>query len=134
MKTPPRRESAIQTAVLACLRAHGILCWPQNREKANWRRASHVGFRGLPDIGGILRGGQAIQVEVKRPGEDLSRYQVGAHAMLRKQGAAVFTVSSVEDVRRALELLPAPAVVPSPTFGGQPISWATQRRLSADGP
>ena len=26
------------------------------------------------------------------------------------------------------------AVVPSPTFGGQPISWATARRISADGP
>ena len=26
------------------------------------------------------------------------------------------------------------AVVPSPTFGGQPISWATARRISKDGP
>ena len=26
------------------------------------------------------------------------------------------------------------SVVPSPTFGGQPISWATARRLSKDGP
>jgi len=24
--------------------------------------------------------------------------------------------------------------VPSPTFGGQPISWATARRISKDGP
>ena len=26
------------------------------------------------------------------------------------------------------------AIVPSPTFGGQPISWATARRISKDGP
>jgi hypothetical protein len=99
-----RKESAIQPAILGCLRAYGILCWPQNREKGNWRRASHVGFKGLPDIGGVMRGGRAIQVEVKKPGEPLGPYQRAAHEMLTKQGALVFTVTCVDDVQRALGL------------------------------
>ena len=103
VKTPPRRESEIQAAVLACLRAHGILCWKQNREKGNWRRASHVGFRGMPDIVGVLPGGQAVFVEVKRPGEGLSPYQDGAHRMLVAQGAKVATVRSVDDIKEWLD-------------------------------
>ena len=93
-----RKESAIQAAVLGCLRAHGVLCWPTNREKGNWRRATHVGFRGLPDISGVMQSGRAIFVEVKRPGQELSIFQSSAHALLRSQGAAVFTAWCVEDV------------------------------------
>lgn len=97
-----RRESAIQASVLAVLRAHGILCWPQNREKGGRNRASHVGFRGLPDIGGILPDGRAIQVEVKRPGQSLSIWQRSAHELLRSQHAVVFTVTSIDETRTAL--------------------------------
>ena len=97
-----RKESAIQTAVMGCLRAYGVLCWPQNREKGGRNRASHYGFKGIPDIGGVLRGGRSIMVEVKRPGETLAPYQVGAHALLRSHGVLVFNVTRVEDVARAL--------------------------------
>ncbi len=99
----PRRESEIQTAVLGCLRAHGVLCWPTNRERAGRARASHVGFKGLPDISGVLPSGRAIFVEVKRGIEKLSPHQVAAQAMLTKQGAVVFTARCVEDVPRALK-------------------------------
>jgi hypothetical protein len=101
--TPKRKESAIQAAVLGCLRAHGVLCWPTNREKGNWRRASHVGFKGLPDISGVLKGGRAIFVEVKRPGEVPNVWQKGAHALLQSQGALVFTVTCVEEIKPKLD-------------------------------
>jgi len=101
---PRRREAEIQAAVIGCLRAYGILCWPQNREKGNWKRASHMGFKGLPDIGGVLRNGRALQVEVKRPGEKPDKWQLAAHAMLRAQNALVLVVCSVEDVRKELGL------------------------------
>lgn len=97
-RAKPRKESVIQAAVLGCLRAHGVLCWVQNREKGNWRRASHFGFRGIPDIGGVLKGGRAVFVEVKRPGKVPNLWQKGAHALLASQGALVFTVTCVEDV------------------------------------
>ncbi len=99
-----RPESQIQVAVMAYLRARGILCWPQNREKSGRgaRGAGHVGFRGLPDIGGVLPGGRAIHVEIKRPGGKPSPHQVGAIAMLRKQGALVFVASSVEEAEQGL--------------------------------
>ncbi len=101
--TPKRKESAIQAAVMACLRAHGILCWPMNRERASWgRRASHIGFKGIPDIGGVLKGGRAVFVEVKRPGVVPGIWQNSAHVLLRSQGALVFTATCVEDVQSAL--------------------------------
>ena len=128
LRAPQRRESAIQAAVLGCLRAHGVLCWPLNRERAGYRRASHIGFRGLPDIGGVLTGGRAVFVEVKRGSEQPSAYQRAAHEMLRAQGALVFTAWGVEDVAPGLR------EIPPPTMGGQPISWATARRISRDGP
>lgn len=128
LRPPARRESAVQAAVLGCLRAHGVLCWPMQRERAGYRRASHIGFKGIPDIGGVLKGGRAVFVEVKRGIEKPSPYQVAAHEMLRAQGALVFTAWGVEDVEPGLR------GVPSPTVGTQPISWATHKRISADGP
>lgn len=99
-----RPESQIQAAILAYLRARGILCWPQNREKSGRgaRGARHVGFRGLPDIGGVLPGGRAIHVEVKRSGGKPSPHQVGAMQMLAQQGALVFMASSIEQVEEQL--------------------------------
>ncbi len=97
-----RKESAIQAAVMGCLRAYGILCWPQNREKGGRNRAAHYGFKGIPDIGGVMPGGRAIHVEVKCGREKPSPYQVAAQEMLRKQGAVVFTVWNIEDVGKGL--------------------------------
>lgn len=99
-----RKESEIQSAVLGALRAYGVLCWPQNREKGGGpRRASHVGFKGLPDIGGVLPGGRALFVEVKRPDAELSRFQFAAHRLLEQQGAYVFVARCVEDVVAGLQ-------------------------------
>lgn len=99
-----RKESSIQAAVLAVFRGYGILCWPMNREKGGRNRAAHVGFKGLPDIGGVLPGGRAFFAEVKRPGETLGPYQVGARARLTAQGAFVCTVRSVEDAQAAAKI------------------------------
>lgn len=94
-----RRERDVQAAVLAIFRAHGILLWKQNREKAGRRYAPHFGFRGLPDLGGVLPGGRAIHVEVKRPGAKPTPAQVGAMQMLARQGAFVCLVRSVEEAQ-----------------------------------
>lgn len=95
-----RKESSIQAACLAVFRAYGIVCWPQNREKGGRNRAVHVGFNGLPDIGGVLPGGRAFFAEVKRPGQNLTPHQLGAAEMLRQQGALVCVVRSVEWAHR----------------------------------
>ena len=99
-----RRESHLQAAVLATFRAYGILCWPMNREKGGRNRAAHVGFKGLPDIGGVLPGGRAFFCEVKRPGKRPTPHQVGAMYELHKQGAFVCTVSSVEQAQGQAEM------------------------------
>jgi VRR-NUC domain len=97
---PPRqrRERVIQHQILRLLRAHGILAWGQNRERAGRTRASHVGFPGLPDIAGVFSGGRALFIEVKRPGAPLTRQQGAALGRLAEQGAATFVAHSPAEV------------------------------------
>lgn len=97
-----RPERAIQRAVLDVLRAHGILAWGVNRERAGRARASHVGFPGHPDIAGVLPGGQALFLEVKRPGQQLTQTQRLALARLGEQGAAAAMVRSVDEATALL--------------------------------
>jgi hypothetical protein len=97
-----RKESALQAAVLAVLRGHGLIMWKLNREKAGPRYAPHVGFRGLPDLGGVIPGsGRACFVEVKRKGQVPSPHQVAALRMLAKAGAFVCLVHDVEEAQDA---------------------------------
>ena len=69
---------------------------------------------GSPDLVGMLRapmrhGPNAewlsywFCLEIKRPGEELSEDQVKCHARWRARGALVYTVTSVEEARKALE-------------------------------
>ena len=99
-----RRESELQAAVLAVFRGYGVAMWKTNREKAGRRYAPHVGFRGLPDLSGVLPGGRAIFVEIKLPGKKPTPNQRGALAMLHDLGAFVCTVSSVEQAQGQAEM------------------------------
>jgi hypothetical protein len=97
-----RPEAQLQAAVLAVLRGHGLIMWKLNREKAGPRYAPHVGFKGLPDLGGVIPGsGRAIFVEVKRPGVVPSPHQVAALRMLAQAGAFVCLVHDVIEAQDA---------------------------------
>lgn len=99
-----RPERAIQRAVLDVLRAHGILAWGIQRERAGRSRASHIGFPGHPDIAGVLPGGRAMFIEVKRPGGKVTKAQSRAAFLLAQQGAAFGFVHSVDEARALLTM------------------------------
>jgi len=57
-----------------------------------------MSVNGWPDLVAI-RGGRTVWIEVKRPGGVLSAIQMHRHNEMRKQGAEVYTVQGVAEVR-----------------------------------
>ena len=113
-------ESAIQGAVVAALRAHpGVaMVWRQNAGvvQAQSGYVMRVGEKGMADVGGILRGGRALQIEIKRPGIDVAAGTAQAewlHAC-SDAGAAAGVAHGVEealaivDEATGADNLPAP--------------------------
>lgn len=102
-----RKESDIQRAVLDYLKARGIMAWRQKSEgtfdakRGIYRRGT--GTPGLPDIGGILPGGRALQIEVKAGRNKPTPEQVDFLARARAAGAVAFVAYSVDDVIKELE-------------------------------
>ena len=102
-----RKESDIQRAILDYLKARGIMAWRQKSE-GTWDAARGLyrrgtGTPGLPDIGGILPGGRALQIEVKAGKNKATPEQVDFLACARAAGAVAFVAYSVDDVERKLE-------------------------------
>ena len=94
-KKPLRPESEITRAILSYLRAAGVIAWK------NWS-GPMTPVRGLPDILGVLPGGRALCIEVKRPGGRLSEHQERFLAAARRQGALAFVARSLTDAIEAL--------------------------------
>lgn len=61
-----------------------------------------VGIEGQADLGGFLRGGRAIQIEVKTPTGRLRDGQVRWAAMAERMGVLYLVARSVEDVTKAI--------------------------------
>jgi|SRR5262245_13620512 len=118
--TPARPERAIQAAILALFRAHGLLAWGFQRERAGRRRASHIGFPGCPDVLGYLPGGRGLAVEIKRPGAPLRPAQAQALDVLGRHGVATGVLHSVDEAARWLAAVTAPPgpVCPTPLAPG----------------
>jgi Holliday junction resolvase len=101
-----RKESDIQRAILDYLKARGIMAWRQKSEgtydakRGIYRRGT--GTPGLPDIGGILPGGRALQIEVKAGRNNVTPEQVNFLVHARIAGAVAFVAWSVDDVIREL--------------------------------
>jgi hypothetical protein len=57
---------------------------------------------GAPDLL-VVRGGQALFIEVKAPGRKLSPAQVDCHEALRRAGAVVETVDNIDAARALLD-------------------------------
>lgn len=60
-----------------------------------------TGRRGFPDHL-FIRDGVTIYIEFKRPGELPSPQQLRRHAEMRKHGASVFVVDSLDEAMRLL--------------------------------
>lgn len=112
---PRRRERDIQREILRLLHAHGVMAFGMNREHAGYRRASHIGVKGLPDIMGWVPvwamarmqatnvvGACPLFIEVKRPGGKLRPAQEAFLAMARKDGCVAFKADSPAQVAKEL--------------------------------
>lgn len=111
MKTfPPPREAEIQRQILELLKLRGIVHWRQNAgtvrlESAGKPRYLRAGPRGVPDIVGILPGGRFFAVEVKRPGEKPTQYQLAALTRINAAGGVAFWTDDPAEVNRVLDHL-----------------------------
>ena len=104
MQQPLERQ--IQTQILDYLKLRGVFCWKQNtsgiyRKDRSAYIPSHT--RGMPDICGILRGGRAFYVEVKRRTGRLSEPQKEFLGRASTLGALAIVAYCVEDVEAALK-------------------------------
>lgn len=131
-QTPTQSENDIQTDIIKWLKAHRIFCYRQNNQGRlrmvgpdTWALLDSL-TPGIPDIGGVLPGGTALYIEVKKgdwnhPREEtLERAARKAVASGKKDpyetykaqrefirtaklsGAVAFFAKSVADVEREL--------------------------------
>jgi hypothetical protein len=98
-----RSERELQRSCLDVYHAYHILAWGVNRERAGFKRASHIGFKGHPDIAGVLPNGRAFFCEVKLPGQRPTIEQTCAMRLLAKQGAFVCLVHAVDEAQDAAQ-------------------------------
>lgn len=103
-----RPEGDLVRVILQWLAAYRILAWRTNTGAARLPRPGggsrfvRFGPRGHPDIAGVLPGGRALYIEVKRPGQRLRTEQIDFLARLERAGAVAFRAESMKDVALAL--------------------------------
>ena len=80
----------------------GVQCWRQNTGGREWidmngkKRYVQFGEPGQADITGIGPQGVRIEIEIKRPGEDLRPNQLIWQAFIQDRGGIVFECDSLD--------------------------------------
>lgn len=104
-------EHAIQSAILAQLRAAGLFVWRQNTGKARDPRTGAVVTFGLPgqgDLTGLLPGGRRLEIECKTARGRLSPDQRAFGERITAEGGLYVVArdvrTTVDIVRRAAGL------------------------------
>lgn len=135
MPTParPRRlpiplERDVQRAILAYLRARGVLCWRNNTAKVaipaeggKARRFLRAGLVGSADILGCF-GGRLLALEVKRPGERPTPVQVAFLRSVQEAGGIAFWADGLDVAARVLDAIEAGCRVEVDDRGGQVLT------------
>ena len=138
-------EQATVNAILKFLALHHIPAWHMRTGAAKiGGRFIRFGAVGMADIIGVLprysmlrfrplpvrqiEEGLFLAIEVKSATGAVTLAQKAFLQLVNAAGGKAFVARTVDDVAREL------GFPPSPTFGGRPISWATARRISRDGP
>lgn len=93
-------ESQIQRQILDYLEIRGIFHWRNNTGafRDDKQHLYRFGFKGSSDIIGVLPGGRALFIEVKRPTGRLTDAQKEFLARAHMAGALAFEARSVEEV------------------------------------
>lgn len=99
-------ERHVLRAVLAALRSHPRVAWFTRQQSGLFmegERTIRVGYRGLPDIVGMLRGGRLFCVECKSATGRVTSEQQKTLDNINRNGGLAFVARSVEDVFKALQ-------------------------------
>lgn len=110
LKRPEPRESDVQHAVLQALHMHPAVAHAHRMNTGVFRPQRkdgstgfvRAGFNGCPDVIGMLKGGRALYVEVKRPSGKTTPEQAAFLQSAAKDGALAFVARSADDVYLAL--------------------------------
>lgn len=99
-------ETDIIKSILSYLAANHIMAWRMNTGAAlnPAGRLVRFGVPGMPDIAGVLPGGHALFLEVKRPGGRVSPEQDRMRTRLVEAGALVSIVHGIAEVRDILRV------------------------------
>jgi hypothetical protein len=110
--TPNIPEAAIQKSILAYLDVHPrvAIAYRSNtgagqftRKDGSLGRFVKFGFKGLPDITGMLNDGRALYIEVKSASGKLNDYQREFLRQVNLRGGVAFVAHSIDDVDHYLE-------------------------------
>lgn len=104
-------ERDVQRAIIEYLSAHRSVAFYgrfnsgtaiTGDAQGNTRYTRFNTIKGFPDIHGMMKGGRALYIEVKRPGGKLTDEQAEFLKKVRDSGGIGFMAESVEDVAVAL--------------------------------
>lgn len=101
-------ESDVLTNVMHALERHPKVAFVHRMNTGAARLKGfyvRFGFKGSPDIHGVLKGGRALYCETKRPSTNLDPDQVIFRDKAIQAGAMYFIARRIEDVFDALEPL-----------------------------
>lgn len=115
-ETPPPRknakpEAAALVEVLKALRTHPAVAWCERMnsgahvvQTATGRRFIRYGFKGCPDVLGMLRDGRLLACEVKAPKGLLLPEQAAFLDLVRAADGVAFVARNCRDVFAALDI------------------------------
>jgi len=89
----PLTETNIQRQILDYLARVGVMAWRNNTGR---RGGVQFGAKGSPDILGVLPGGRALGIEVKKPGEKATPDQLAWGKRMLGMGGAWCVAVSLE--------------------------------------
>jgi len=112
-KIPAPLEANIQSLILEYLPKDGRvgMFWRQNTGGATLpgrggtKQFVKFGTKGVSDILGVLEGGRALAIEVKRPGRPPTDHQKNFMDAINAAGGLAFVATSVRDVTEHLDRL-----------------------------
>ncbi len=95
-------EKEIQLSILDYLAYRNVFMWRQNTQpvfdKGHFRSMPKYSRNGVPDII-VVKDGQFIGLEVKRPKGKQSEAQIEFQRDLEKAGGKYYVVTSIDDVK-----------------------------------
>lgn len=107
VRDPSKRyEADVLRDILSALRKHPRVARVERRQSGVFRDGERwigVGRRGDPDITGILKGGRAFAIEVKRPGEEPNELQARRLEEIKAAGGVAGCAHSVEEAHAIVD-------------------------------